>query len=110
MRFGGLSIDLEERGADRWGHAIELSPLQYALLERLALARGRPVSSDTLLKDVWGTSRERGGTLAQVKNGVRRLREKIEPTPLRPRYLRSTRGWGYYLVDPGQFSCPEAES
>ena len=70
------------------------------MLAYLARSLGKPVSSVELLEAVWHASTGKGGTTAQVKNCIKRIRRKIEPDEERPRYLQSHRGWGYVLRDP----------
>ncbi|MGH2592543.1 MAG: winged helix-turn-helix domain-containing protein [Anaerolineae bacterium] len=65
------------------------------MLAYLARNRDRPVSSAELLEVVWHISIGKGGTIAQVKNCIKRLRQKIEPDVKHPRYVQSRRGWGY---------------
>ncbi len=105
VRFGGLTIDLHAQRVTRWNKVIHLTPLEFKVIAYLALQRGRPINLDELLTVVWLASPKRGGTLAQVHNCIKRLRQKIEPDPQHPRYLLSQRGWGYHLQDP-TFSQP----
>jgi DNA-binding response OmpR family regulator len=100
IRLGGLVIDVESRKVKRWGECIQLSPLEFNVLARLAQEPGRVISTEELLRAVWGYAREEGGTPAQVKNCILRLRRKIEPTPSHPRYLLTVKGQGYLLRDP----------
>lgn len=97
---GGLSIDLESQVVTRWGVAIKLSRLEFRVLACLARNIGLPVSVDKLLAEAWGIARTAGGTDAQVKNCVLRLRKKIEPVPNVPRYIIAHHGRGYFLNDP----------
>jgi DNA-binding response OmpR family regulator len=100
VRFGGLTIDLQLQEVTRWGRHIHLTPLEFAVLAYLARQQGRSVSLSELLAHVWFASPDNGGTLAQVHNCVKRIRQKIEPDIRHPRYLLSERGWGYWLQDP----------
>ena len=100
FRFGGLTIDLQLQEVTRWGRHIHLTPLEFAVLAYLAHQNGRTVSLPELLKAVWLTTADNGGTLAQVHNCIKRIRQKIEPDVRHPRYLLSERGWGYWLQDP----------
>jgi DNA-binding winged helix-turn-helix (wHTH) protein len=109
VRFGGLVIDLERREVSRWGHSVHLSSLEFDVLAYLARCRGRRVSAAELLERVGYAPLGAGGTLDQVKACVRRLRQKVEPDPRHPRYLRSVRGEGYFLNEPLQNS-PREES
>jgi DNA-binding response OmpR family regulator len=100
IRFGGLTIDLRRREVTRWNRRIHLTPLEFKVLAYLAVRDGNPISLKELLERVWQAPADRGGTLAQVHNCIKRIRQKVEPDFRHPRYLRSERGWGYYLCDP----------
>jgi DNA-binding response OmpR family regulator len=69
---------------------------RISLLEYLLLHRGRVLSRDVLLTDVWGY-RYTGGTRT-VDVHVRRLREKL---PVLADGLVTVKQFGYKLVDPG---------
>ncbi len=100
VRFGGLTIDLQAQKVTRWNKPIHLTPLEFKVIACLARQPDRPTGLNELLNMVWLASPKQGGTLAQVHNCIKRLRQKIEPDPQHPRYLLSERGWGYYLHDP----------
>ena len=53
-RFGDLEVDGDRRTVVVAGAEIELSPLEFDLLNALALRRGSLVSRAELLKEVWG--------------------------------------------------------
>lgn len=100
VRCGGLCIDPPRGTVSRWGVNISVTPLELKLLALLAENLGRPVSTTELLEAVWGVTEEMGGTEAQVKNSILRIRKKIEPVPSHPRYLITHGGKGYLLKDP----------
>jgi DNA-binding response OmpR family regulator len=75
LRFAGLEVDVERHLA-RWeGEAVRLTAKEFALLVALLRARGRVLSRQQLLEDVWGYSYAEGTRTVDVH--VRRLREKI---------------------------------
>ena len=70
---------------------------ERALLARLLLSANRVVSVDRLLDDLWeGDPPESGSVSLRVH--VSRLRQKIEPDPRHPRYVKTVRGAGYLLA------------
>jgi DNA-binding response OmpR family regulator len=77
------------------GAEVALAAKEFLLLEYFLRNRGRVVSRDRLLTDVWGY-RYTGGTRT-VDVHVRRLREKI---PLLADALITVPQFGYKLVDP----------
>ena len=72
---------------------IELTALEFRLLAAFLRHRGKAISRDRLLSEVWGT--EVYLTDRVVDNHIANLRKKIEPDPAHPRYLVSVRGVGY---------------
>ncbi|MDI3298784.1 MAG: response regulator [Bacillota bacterium] len=104
LRVGELEIHMARREVLRDGRPVPLTAREYELLEYLALRPGRLFQRDELLRDVWGY--EYPGDLRTVDVTVRRLREKIEPDPSRPRYLLTRRGAGYMLQVPDQAPGP----
>lgn len=75
------------------GQTIDLSSLEFKLLHFLASHPRRIFARENLLDEVWG--RDRFVTPRTVDVHIRRLREKIEAQPDRPRYLQTVRGSGY---------------
>jgi DNA-binding response OmpR family regulator len=75
------------------GQAIVLSSLEFKLLHFLASHPRRIFPRESLLDRVWG--RDRFVTPRTVDVHIRRLREKIEIQPDKPRYLQTVRGSGY---------------
>ena len=78
------------------GKTVELSTLEFKLLEYLASHPRRIFGRDKLLDEVWG--RDRFVTPRTVDVHIRRLREKIEVEPDKPRYLQTVRGSGYRFL------------
>ncbi|MGH9452983.1 MAG: winged helix-turn-helix domain-containing protein, partial [Terriglobia bacterium] len=78
------------------GETVELSTLEFKLLEFLASHPRRIFGRDKLLDEVWG--RDRFVTPRTVDVHIRRLREKIEMEPDKPRYLQTVRGSGYRFL------------
>jgi DNA-binding response OmpR family regulator len=93
LEVGELLIDAGRREAHRSGLPLKLTTLEFDLLWFLAGHPNRVFSRDELMDRVWGyTSVLDTGT---VTVHVRRLREKIERDPSRPRHLETVWGAGY---------------
>ncbi len=71
-----LVIDLTSQQVSRAGHAVHLTPTEFALLRELALNRGKLLSHAHLLRRVWGRGYETETEYVRVY--VRRLRAKLE--------------------------------
>lgn len=94
LRAGDLELDLVAREARRQGHAIELLPTEFKLLEFLMRNPGQILSRRMIFEHVWGYHFDPGTNLIDVHVG--KLRKKIDP-PDRPSLIRTERGSGYIL-------------
>lgn len=97
----GLKIDLAARHVWLKKKEIHLSPQQYDLLAVLVRHAGRVVRHSQLLKEAWGE--DRVVTPESVRIFVHQLRHKIEPDPVRPRWLKTEPGVGYRLEAPEEW-------
>lgn len=97
IELGDLVIDKRRHEVLRNGELIELTPLEFQILERLASEPGRAWSRNDLLDQVWSTEYE--GYQRNVDPHINRLRQKIELDPKNPRYVLTVRGVGYKLND-----------
>lgn len=94
IAYGSIDVDPEQHTVSLGGHAVALTAKEFLLLEYLLQHRGRVLSRDVLLSDVWGY-RYTGGTRT-VDVHVRRLREKL---PLLVDALITVKQFGYKLLD-----------
>jgi DNA-binding response OmpR family regulator len=90
-----LTVDLTQRRVYRDGVEVMLTPTEYRLLALLASHRGKVLTHEMLLEQVWGP--EWRGELHQLRVYIARLRQKIEPDPTSPRYLLTRPGFGYTM-------------
>jgi DNA-binding response OmpR family regulator len=88
-----LRLDPRTQEAIVRGENVVLSSLEFKLLHFLASHPRRIFPRESLLDRVWG--RDRFVTPRTVDVHIRRLREKIEVQPDKPRYLQTVRGSGY---------------
>jgi two-component system, OmpR family, KDP operon response regulator KdpE len=92
---GPLSVDLVARTVSLNQRPIRLTRKEYRLLHILATHVGLVVTHDQLLKDIWsGNQRD---NIQYLRILVRKLRQKIETDPNRPRLLVTESGVGYRL-------------
>lgn len=95
VTFGDFSFELEGRRLLRGGRAVHLSPTEFKLLATLARHADEVVTTNTLLKEAWGSAyRTRSG---YVRVYMHSLRHKIEDDPTRPKHLVNESGLGYRL-------------
>jgi len=79
------------------GRSVQLTPREFDLLQYLLRNRGRVLTPEAILANVWGP--EYSGEEALVKQFIHRLRMKIEPDPANPEYIVTIRGSGYALEE-----------
>jgi DNA-binding response OmpR family regulator len=72
-----------------------MTPKQCALLQMLMAHQDRVVKRGDIMQAIWETSYLEDTRTLDVH--VRWLRERIEPDPSRPTYLKTVRGVGYCL-------------
>lgn len=93
FKIGEFEIDAARHEVSRRGVAVELSRMEYALLDFLARNQGHVFSRDHLLEKVWGY--DFTGDTRTVDVHVSWLRRKIEDDPANPKHLLTVRGVGY---------------
>jgi len=104
MTLGALTMDFAQHLVRRDGREMELTPTEYRILAYLAHNAGRVVTQDLLLEQVWGSEYVGEGHMLQVN--INRLRHKIEPDPLHPRYILTKVGIGYLLAAQPERPAP----
>jgi two-component system response regulator MtrA len=97
VRVGELEIDEPRHRVTVRGEEITLTPMEFELLYFLAANAGHVFDRETLFREVWGY--EYVGETNLVDVCVRRLREKVELQPSRPKIILTVRGVGYKLAE-----------
>ncbi len=100
IEHGGIVVRASSREVSVEGREIALTPTEFSLLLCLMRNRGRVLSWESLLREVWGSDDWEGGK-ELVKVNVRRLRKKLEPDPTEPKYLLTSWGVGYRMGGAG---------
>jgi two-component system, OmpR family, KDP operon response regulator KdpE len=93
MEFGSLSIDMISHVARKNNEIIKLTATEFSLLTIFIKNRGRVLTHQFILKEVWGY-----GYIEQTQNlrvFVAQLRKKIEDDPSKPSFLITESGIGY---------------
>ncbi|MGA9899321.1 MAG: response regulator transcription factor [Terriglobales bacterium] len=93
MRIGEIEIDPGAMTLTVSGQPVTTTATEFRLLDYFARHLGRVFTRDQLLDSVWRDTAY--VTPRSVDVYVRRIREKIEPDPENPRYLKTVRGAGY---------------
>jgi len=94
LAFGGLQVDRERHQVSWEGRPVKLTAKEFGLLVALLAARGRVLSRQSLLEDVWGYSYAEGTRTVDVH--VRRLREKL---PGLAPFIQTVKSVGYRLSE-----------
>jgi DNA-binding response OmpR family regulator len=105
LRAGPLAVDRAARRATLDGTELALTTREFDLLAFFLRHPGRVMGREELMKRVWCWE---FGDLSTVTVHVRRLREKVEEDPARPRLISTVWGAGYRFDPPGE-SAEEEE-
>ena len=97
LEVGDVVLDPARRIVTVGETSVDLTYVEFELLQMLMTSPGRVFSRSQLLDGVWGSSDFREPRTVDVH--VRHLREKLEPTPSEPRYIQTVRGVGYRFAD-----------
>ena len=100
LHSGDLTVDLLNSRVTLKGQKLDLTSAEYRLLCLLMRNTDRIVTRDHILDELWDNTGDfvDDNTLSVY---VRRLREKIEVDPSKPRYLITVRGFGYQWKSNG---------
>ena len=91
LGYADLSLDPATRVATRAGRRLALRPKEFAVLECLLVAQGKPVSAEELLERVWDSVTDPFTTT--VKTTINRLRAKLGEPPI----IETVRDSGYRI-------------
>ena len=94
LQFDGLTIDVRSREVHLDGAVVDMTPKEFDVLAHLAGSPREVFSRADLLRDVWQSSPDWQDP-ATVTVHVRRIRNKIEVDPERPRWITTVWGVGY---------------
>ena len=92
-RFGACELDPVKVELRCHGAPVEMTALEFRLLEAFVRNSGRVLSRERLIEEVWGEDTHVSDRV--VDTHIVKLRRKIEPDPSAPRHLVSVRGLGY---------------
>ena len=94
LMLGPLTLDTDKGEVYREGVPLALSALEYRMLLLFAGNRGKLLSRNRLLEELWDMGGEfvNDNTLTVC---IKRLRDKIEEDPAAPRIIKTVRGLGY---------------
>ena len=94
VTLGAVSVDAEKGLVTKRGVPLALSALEFRLLMAFVNHRGKLLSRNALLEEIW----DAGGDFVNDNTltvYIKRLREKIEDDPQKPEIIQTVRGLGY---------------
>lgn len=94
---GPVEVDPESHEVFVRGGAVPLTRKEFELLETLLARKGRLLTRQFLIGEVWGA--DYFGDTKTLDVHIKRLRQKIEEEPHRPKHIVTVRGLGYKFVD-----------
>ncbi len=96
FRFGDVQIDFRRAEVSKNNRPVELSAIEFKLLQFLIENRGAVHSRDKLLDEVWGY--DAMPTTRTVDVHVAWLRQKLETNPKHPQFIQTVHGFGYKFI------------
>lgn len=97
VSFGDIEIDLAARIVRRKGAILHLTAKEYALFRLLVQHRGKVVTHQQILREVWGPAGDNNTHYLRVH--MTHLRQKLEEHPQSPKHLLTDSGIGYRLME-----------
>lgn len=94
--FGELTIDCKKGQVLKGGRNIALTPKEYHLLCYMAQNANQILTKEMICDEVWKDNYEGYDNTIMVH--IRKLREKLEDNPSKPRYIVTVKGLGYKLT------------
>ncbi len=108
VRAGALELDRASCRVLLHGNEIALTATEFRLLDFLMSRPGVVYSREQLLDSVWG--HDRAVTDRTVDVYILRLRQKIEPDPANPSFIRAVRGFGYSFNESTMQAIPNVSA
>ena len=90
---GDLAVDFEKRQVTVAGEEIHLTPIEYRILTLLIANRGKVLTHNYILKEIWGYAE--GVEAGTLRVFVATRRRKIEKNPSQPQHIVTEVGVGY---------------
>ena len=88
-----FSLDINKRKLYKDGNVVDLTPTEFSIVKFLMMNASDSLSSDQILQEVWGSTELYDYKIVDVN--IRRIRNKIEEDPSKPKYILTEWGYGY---------------
>ena len=86
-------LNIDKRKLYKNGIEIELTPTEFSIVKYLMVNAKKSLSRDQILSAVWGSNYLYDFKIVDVN--IRRIRNKIEDDPSKPKYIQTVWGYGY---------------
>jgi len=96
--FGQIELDFKKYEATKKGEKLDLTPLEFHLMQLFIQRRGDVLSRDDFLDSIWGKD-NLSVSDRTVDSHIANIRKKLEDDPANPCHIISIRGVGYKFVD-----------
>jgi len=97
-QFGDVVIDFQTREVRKSNEMVPLAFKEFELLKYLALRRGKTVSREELLQEIWGVDPDSGVTTRTVDTHIANLRGKLGGGDVSPNFIATVHKVGYKFV------------
>lgn len=97
-RFGALTVNPQTRVVTLQGNQVRLTAKEFDLLWHFVAHPGQVFTREQLMDQVWDYTYAADSSTVTVH--IRRLREKVEADPMKPRYIKTVWGIGYKFEGP----------
>lgn len=97
FKFGDVAVDFKRAEVLKNAELVELSAMEFKLLQFLVENRGKVHSRDHLLDEVWGYDAMPSTRTVDVH--IAWLRQKLEDNPKHPAFIQTVHGMGYKFAD-----------
>lgn len=88
-----FSLDINKRKLYKDGNVVDLTPTEFSIVKFLMMNASDSLSRDQILQEVWGSTELYDYKIVDVN--IRRIRNKIEKDPSKPKYILTAWGYGY---------------
>lgn len=108
LESGPFVLNLKSRTVTKSGMPVELTQMEYQVLEYLILNAETALDRGTILAHIWGDNYYGDDKIVDVN--IRRLRTKLEDVPSNPKYIYTIWGFGYkWSVKGGEEESTEED-
>src|ERR1019366_8081359 len=97
LTFGEITVDFAAHLVWRSGVQVKLTEREYDFFRLLVLHRGKVVTHQQILRELWGPKAE--GNTHYLRVHMAHMRQKLEADPHHPRHLKTESCIGYRLIE-----------